>query len=126
MKKLLIIDGLNMFLRKYIVNPALAHDGHPIGGCIGFIKSLQKVCGMFSPDEIIIAWDGHSGSSKRKEMNKGYKDGRKPVFQCRFQRGKPPSQPRSHTATQPQPQPAAAGLWLGLLLVGPKNDDFLG
>ena len=34
---------------------------------------------MFSPDEIIIAWDGHSGSSKRKEMNKGYKDGRKPV-----------------------------------------------
>ena len=79
MKKLLIIDGLNMFLRNYIVNPALAPNGHPIGGCIGFIKSLQKVCGMFTPDEIIIAWDGHSGSSKRKEMNKGYKDGRKPV-----------------------------------------------
>lgn len=79
MKKLLIVDGLNMFLRNYIVNPALAPDGHPIGGCIGFIKSLQKVCGMFTPDEIIIAWDGHSGSSKRKEMNKGYKDGRKPV-----------------------------------------------
>ena len=79
MKKLLIIDGLNMFLRNYIVNPALAPDGHPIGGCIGFLKSLQKVCGMFSPDEIIIAWDGHSGSSKRKQMNKGYKEGRKPV-----------------------------------------------
>ena len=78
-KKLLIIDGLNMFLRNYIVNPALAPNGHPIGGCIGFIKSLQKVCGMFTPDEIIIAWDGHSGSSKRKQMNKGYKDGRKPV-----------------------------------------------
>ena len=78
-KKLLIIDGLNMFLRNYIVNPALAPDGHPIGGCIGFLKSLQKVCGMFIPDEIIIAWDGHSGSSKRKQMNKGYKDGRKPV-----------------------------------------------
>ena len=68
-----------MFLRNYIVNPALAPNGHPIGGCIGFIKSLQKVCGMFTPDEIIIAWDGHSGSSKRKEMNKNYKDGRKPV-----------------------------------------------
>ena len=65
---------LNMFLRNYI-----APNGHPIGGCIGFIKSLQKVCGMFTPDEIIIAWDGHSGSSKRKQMNKGYKDGRKPV-----------------------------------------------
>ena len=79
MKKLLIIDGLNMFLRSYVVNPTLAPDGHPIGGTIGFIKSLQKVCGMFSPDEIIIAWDGHSGSSKRKQMNKNYKDGRKPV-----------------------------------------------
>ena len=78
-KKLMIIDGLNMFLRNYIVNPALAPTGHPIGGCIGFLKSLQKVCGMFTPDEIIIAWDGHSGSAKRKEMNKDYKAGRKPV-----------------------------------------------
>ena len=78
-KKLLIIDGLNMFLRNYVVNPTLAPNGHPLGGCIGFLKSLQKVCGMFTPDEIIIAWDGHSGSSKRKQMNKGYKDGRKPV-----------------------------------------------
>lgn len=68
-----------MFLRNYIVNPALAPTGHPIGGCIGFLKSLQKVCGMFTPDEIIIAWDGHSGSAKRKEMNKDYKAGRKPV-----------------------------------------------
>ena len=79
MKNLLIIDGLNMFLRNYVVNPTLAPDGHPLGGCIGFLKSLQKVCGMFTPDEIIIAWDGHSGSSKRKQMNEGYKDGRKPV-----------------------------------------------
>tara|TARA_R110001583_G_scaffold33905_2_gene114437 strand:+ start:599 stop:1549 length:951 start_codon:yes stop_codon:yes gene_type:complete len=79
MKKLLIIDGLNMFLRSYVVNPTLAPTGDPIGGTIGFMKSLQKVCGMFTPDEIIVAWDGHSGSSKRKEMNKNYKAGRKPV-----------------------------------------------
>jgi len=79
MKNLMIIDGLNMFLRSYVVNPTLAPNGHPIGGCIGFLKSLQKVCGMFTPDEIIIAWDGHSGSSKRKQMNKNYKAGRKPV-----------------------------------------------
>ena len=68
-----------MFIRNYVINPTLAPDGHPIGGCIGFLKSLQKVCGMFTPDEIIIAWDGHSGSSKRKQMNKDYKAGRKPV-----------------------------------------------
>ena len=78
-KRLLIIDGLNMFLRNYVINPTLAPTGHPIGGCIGFLKSLQKVSGMFTPDEIIIAWDGHSGSAKRKEMNKDYKAGRKPV-----------------------------------------------
>ena len=79
MKKLMIIDGLNMFLRSYVVNPTLAPSGEPIGGTIGFLKSLQKVCGMFSPDEIIVAWDGHSGSSKRKQMNENYKDGRKPI-----------------------------------------------
>jgi DNA polymerase-1 len=53
--------------------------GNLIGGSVGFLKSLQKVCKDFSPDEIIIAWDGQGGSQKRKEMNKNYKEGRKPV-----------------------------------------------
>ena len=42
MKKVVIIDGLNMFLRSYIINPTMDPKGNIIGGAIGFIKSLQK------------------------------------------------------------------------------------
>ena len=53
--------------------------GNMIGGAVGFLKSLQKSCNDFDADEIIIAWDGQGGSQKRKDMDKGYKAGRKPV-----------------------------------------------
>jgi DNA polymerase-1 len=79
MKKVLFIDGLNMFIRSYIVNPTLDRDGNPIGGCIGFLKSLQKVSKKFQPDEIVIVWDGHEGSQRKKSLNKNYKEGRSPI-----------------------------------------------
>jgi DNA polymerase-1 len=79
MSKVLLIDGLNMFIRSYIVNPTLDRHGNPIGGCIGFLKSLQKVCKKFEPKEIIIAWDGHEGSQRKKSLNKNYKEGRSPI-----------------------------------------------
>jgi len=79
MKKVVIIDGLNMFLRSYIINPTMDPKGNMIGGAVGFLKSLQKSCNDFDPDEVIIAWDGQGGSQKRKDMDKGYKEGRRPV-----------------------------------------------
>lgn len=79
MKNVIIIDALNMFLRSYVISPHLNKKGWPIGGTIGFLKSLQKVARDFSADEIIVAWDGHEGSQKRRSMNKNYKGGRKPV-----------------------------------------------
>ena len=75
----MIIDGLNMFLRSYINVPSMDKHGAPNGGTYGFMKSLQKICGMFSPDQVIICWDGEGGSQKRKQMNKNYKAGRAPV-----------------------------------------------
>ena len=79
MKKVLFIDGLNMFIRSYIVNPQLDRHGNPIGGCVGFLKSLQKVCRKFQPDEVIVAWDGHEGSQRKRALNKEYKEGRGPI-----------------------------------------------
>lgn len=68
-----------MFIRSYIVNPTLDKKGNPIGGCIGFLKSLQKVCRKFEPQEVIIAWDGHEGSQRKRALNKEYKEGRGPI-----------------------------------------------
>ena len=79
MSTVMIIDGLNMFIRSYIVNPQMDKHGNPIGGCIGFLKSLQKVCKKFEPQEVIVVWDGHEGSQRKRSINKNYKEGRKPI-----------------------------------------------
>ncbi len=79
MKRLLIIDGLNAYLRAYIVDPSLSTNGQPIGGVKGFLKIIQKLIREINPDSVFIAWDGPNGSKKRKTMDKNYKDGRKPI-----------------------------------------------
>jgi DNA polymerase-1 len=79
MKRVIIIDALNMFLRAYIVDPSLSTNGQPIGGIKGSIKILQKLARITQPDAIVVVWDGPDGSRKRKTMDKNYKAGRKPI-----------------------------------------------
>jgi len=79
MKRVLIIDALNAYLRAYIVDPSLSTNGQPIGGLKGFIKILQKLVRETRPDQVVVAWDGPNGSKKRKTMDKNYKAGRKPI-----------------------------------------------
>ena len=78
-ERVMIIDGLNMFLRSYIVVPQLSKDGEPIGGTTGFLKSLQKLTREVKPDKVVVCWDGRGGSRKRKQKNHNYKEGRKPI-----------------------------------------------
>jgi DNA polymerase-1 len=79
MKRVMIIDALNQFLRAYIVNPTITPNGDPVGGTVGFLKILQKLCREIKPDKVIICWDGKGGSQRRKAVNKNYKSGRKPL-----------------------------------------------
>ncbi len=79
MKRLLVIDALNMYFRNYIVNPSLSTNGQPLGGLKGFLQSLQVMVRQTKPDHVVIAWDGAGGSQRRKETNKNYKEGRKPI-----------------------------------------------
>lgn len=78
-KRALIIDGNNLYIRNYVMNPAVSTKGEPIGGTYGTIKSLQKLCREIRPNRVVIAWDGKGGSSKKRSLNKNYKDGRKPI-----------------------------------------------
>ena len=78
-KRVIIIDGLNTYLRNYIVNPSLSTNGDPIGGLKGFLSSLQKLSRELKPDHLVIVWDGPGGSQRRKAVNKNYKEGRKPI-----------------------------------------------
>ena len=100
MKNVIIIDALNMFLRSYVVSPHMDRKGNPVGGTIGFLKSLQKVARDFNADEIIVAWDGHEGSQRKRSMNKDYKGGRKPVRFNRRMIELPPDQEQANKGYQ--------------------------
>ncbi len=79
MKRVMIIDCMNIYLRSYIVDPSISQNGIPIGGFKGFLKTLQKLCREIKPDKIIVAWDCGGGSRKRKRLSKDYKAGRAPI-----------------------------------------------
>ena len=79
MKRVMIVDALNMYFRAYIVDPSLSTNGQPIGGVKGFLKILQKLARDLNPDMIAICWDGPGGSLKRRQIVKEYKQGRKPI-----------------------------------------------
>ena len=70
MKRLLIIDGMNLFIRNYVMSPQLDVNGKPIGGLTGFMRSLQKEVRRAKPDRVVICWEGPGGSQKRREKNK--------------------------------------------------------
>ena len=100
MKNVIIIDALNMFLRSYVISPHMDRKGNPVGGTIGFLKSLQKVARDFKADEILVAWDGHEGSQRKRSMNKDYKGGRKPVRFNRRMIELPPEQEKANKGYQ--------------------------
>jgi len=79
MSRVMIIDGTNAFYRSYIVDPSISANGQPVGGVIGFMKSLQKLIREIKPDQVVVCWDGAGGSQRRRSMNKNYKQGRKAV-----------------------------------------------
>lgn len=78
-KRLLVIDGLNLFIRQYICDPSISTQGEPVGGLKGVFKSLQKICREIKPTQIVFCWDGPGGSKKKKLLASGYKDGRNPL-----------------------------------------------
>ena len=45
----LLIDGLNTFIRAFSVNPSLNEDGSHVGGLVGFLKSVRFAVNKFKP-----------------------------------------------------------------------------
>jgi DNA polymerase-1 len=78
MKRMMIVDAYNQFIRGYIVDPSKSPNGQPIGGMRTFINILNKITREIKPDMLAVVWDGRGGSNKRRSMNKNYKAGRKP------------------------------------------------
>jgi DNA polymerase-1 len=72
----LIIDGLNTFLRAFTMINHINPEGHHIGGLTGFLKSVGYAIKMFDPTKVVIVFDGVGGSNNRKNLYPGYKANR--------------------------------------------------
>lgn len=74
-KKIIIIDGMNLFFRCFRANPDINESGYHFGGVVGFLKSLFYYCRFYHPYKIYVVFDGFGGSSYRKKIIPSYKKG---------------------------------------------------
>ena len=74
----LIVDGLNNFIRAWSASPATNSDGEHIGGMIGFLQSVGFAVRTLLPTRLVIVFDGPGGSQRRRKIYEGYKAQRKP------------------------------------------------
>lgn len=72
----LIIDGMNVFIRHYLVNGTINSKSEPVGGVVGFLRFLNHAIDTFSPSKLFVVWESGGGSSKRKSIYKDYKANR--------------------------------------------------
>jgi len=76
--RVLIVDGLNLYLRAFAVNGALNDNGVPVGGLTGFLRSLAYAIREVNPTRVIVVYDGAGGSQRRRKIHPDYKSNRTP------------------------------------------------
>lgn len=73
---ILIVDGMNCYIRAFAANPQLNDDGLHTGGISGFLKSLGYTIRLLNPTRCIVVFDGTGGSLRRKAIFPEYKQHR--------------------------------------------------
>lgn len=71
--RVLIIDGLNTFIRCWSSIPTMNENGDHVGGVTGVLKSIGYAIRMTQPTRVIVSFDGKGGSKRRKKVFEGYK-----------------------------------------------------
>lgn len=74
--KILIIDGINTFLRSFAAVNHINSYGSHVGGLTGFLKSVCFAIKQIQPTRCIIVFDGEGGSTNRKYLYPEYKGNR--------------------------------------------------
>lgn len=75
-RPIIIIDGMNLFIRHFMVNEAVSAHGELCGGVVGFLKALNNLTLQFSPERIYVIWEQGGGCPRRKKIFSGYKANR--------------------------------------------------
>jgi len=71
--RILIIDGLNTFIRAFVVVPTVNENGTHVGGITGFLMSIGYAIRNIKPTRVIICFDGKGGSQRRRKLFPDYK-----------------------------------------------------
>ena len=75
-EKILLIDGLNLFMRNFTVINHINKSGNHIGGVSGFLRSLGSLIRITQPTSVYMIFDGLGSSQNRKNLLPEYKSGR--------------------------------------------------
>lgn len=74
--RVLIVDGMNTFIRSWTVTPTMNENGDHVGGVTGTLKSIGYAIKETNPTRVVVVFDGKDGSKRRKKKYSGYKEGR--------------------------------------------------
>lgn len=75
--RVLLVDGMNTFLRSFSVINYTNTQGTHIGGMVGFLRSLAYVINLTQPTRVICVFDGEGNITNRKNLYADYKGNRK-------------------------------------------------
>ena len=75
-KRILMIDGLNLFFRNFAMMNMVNPDGVHIGGLGGFFRSLGALIRQIDPTHVYVVFDGAGSANARKNLLPEYKSGR--------------------------------------------------
>jgi len=81
--RVLIFDGLNVFMRHYMAHPAMSENGEQIGGIIGFYYNLVNLIEKCKPESVLVIWEG-GGSKRKRDLYPEYKKGSRPKKMNRY------------------------------------------
>lgn len=78
-RPIIVVDGMNLFIRHFSVNESVTTHGELCGGVVGFLKALNGLTTQFSPIRLYVVWEQGGGCPRRKKIFPGYKANRMKV-----------------------------------------------
>lgn len=75
-RRIVHCDILNIFYQHLQRNTARDNNMEPLGGFVGTISFIQKICAKFRAEECYVVFDGPNAGFRRKQIHKEYKDKR--------------------------------------------------
>lgn len=71
--RVLLVDGLNTFMRNFAVINHINPNGDHTGGLTGFLKSLGYIIRMVKPTKVVVIFDGQGSSTNKRYLYPEYK-----------------------------------------------------